>query len=71
MGKRLLVATIVAIGSLLAFAQNVISGHIKDVRTGEPLIGASVIVKSEKVHYCYYFEMIEIMSQNYSFFSIN
>ncbi len=48
MGKRLLVATIVAIGPLLAFAQNVISGHIKDVRTGEPLIGASVIVKSEK-----------------------
>ena len=48
MGKRLLVAIIVAIGPLLAFAQNVISGHIKDVRTGEPLIGASVIVKSEK-----------------------
>ena len=48
MGKRLLVATLVAIGPLVAFAQNLITGHITDVRTGEPLIGASVIVKSEK-----------------------
>ena len=48
MVKRLFIATLVAIGPLVAFAQNVISGHITDVRTGEPLIGASVIVKSEK-----------------------
>ena len=48
MVKRLLVATFVAIGPLVAFAQNLITGHITDVRTGEPLIGASVIVKSEK-----------------------
>ena len=48
MGKRLLVATLVAIGPLVAFAQNLITGHITDVRTGEPLIGASVIVKSER-----------------------
>ena len=48
MGKRLLVATLVAIGPLVAFAQNLITGHITDVRTGEPLIGASVIVKTEK-----------------------
>ena len=48
MVKRLFIATLVATGSLLAVAQNVITGHIKDVRTGEPLIGASVIVKSEK-----------------------
>lgn len=33
---------------LWAVAQNLITGHITDVRTGEPLIGASVIVKSEK-----------------------
>ena len=37
-----------AIAPLLAAAQNLITGHITDVRTGEPLIGASVIVKSEK-----------------------
>ena len=48
MVKKLFIATLVAMGPLLAFAQNVISGHITDVRTGEPLIGASVIVKSEK-----------------------
>lgn len=33
---------------LWAVAQNLITGHITDVRTGDPLIGASVIVKSEK-----------------------
>ena len=48
MVKRLFIATFVAISPLLALAQNIISGHITDVRTGEPLIGASVIVKSEK-----------------------
>ena len=48
MGKRLFIATFVAISPLLALAQNLITGHITDVRTGEPLIGASVIVKSEK-----------------------
>ena len=48
MGKRLFIATFVAISPLLAFAQNLITGHITDVRSGEPLIGASVIVKSEK-----------------------
>ena len=48
MVKRLFIATLVAISPLLAIAQNLITGHITDVRTGEPLIGASVIVKSEK-----------------------
>jgi len=48
MVKRLFIATFVAISPLLALAQNLITGHITDVRTGEPLIGASVIVKSEK-----------------------
>ena len=48
MVKRLFIATFVAISPLLALAQNLITGHITDVRSGEPLIGASVIVKSEK-----------------------
>ena len=48
MVKRLFIATLVAISPLLAVAQNLITGHIKDGRTGEALIGASVIVKSEK-----------------------
>ena len=48
MVKRLFIATFVAISPLLAIAQGLITGHITDVRTGEPLIGASVIVKSEK-----------------------
>ena len=48
MVKRLFIATFVAISPLLAVAQGLITGHITDARTGEPLIGASVIVKSEK-----------------------
>ena len=48
MVKRLFIAAVVAISPLLAVAQGLITGHITDVRTGEPLIGASVIVKSEK-----------------------
>lgn len=48
MVKRLFIATFVAMSPLLAFSQNLITGHISDVRTGESLIGASVIVKSEK-----------------------
>ena len=47
MVKRLFIATLVAISPLLAVAQGLITGHITDVRTGEPLIGAAVIVKSE------------------------
>ena len=47
MKRRLLILGL-ALAPLWAIAQNLISGHIKDVRTGEPLIGASVIVKSEK-----------------------
>ena len=38
-----------ALAPLWAVAQNLITGHITDVRTGEPLIGASVIVKSERL----------------------
>lgn len=48
MVKRLFIATAVAICPLLAIAQGLITGHITDVRTGEPLIGASVTVKSDK-----------------------
>ena len=34
----------------LAIAQNVISGKVTDAGTGEPLIGATVIVKTDKKH---------------------
>ena len=48
MVKRLFIAMLVAISPLYVFAQGLITGHIKDARSGEALIGASVIVKSEK-----------------------
>lgn len=48
MVKRLFSVILIAVSPLLAIAQNLIVGHIVDARTGEPLIGASVIVKSEK-----------------------
>ncbi len=48
MVKRLFIATLVAISPLYALSQRLITGHIRDARSGEPLIGASVIVKSEK-----------------------
>ena len=48
MVKRLFIATAVAISPLYVLAQGLISGSIKDARSGEALIGASVIVKSEK-----------------------
>ena len=48
MKKGLLLAIGFALAPLFVVAQNLITGHITDVRTGEPLIGASVIVKSEK-----------------------
>ena len=47
MVKRLFIATLVAVSPLYALAQGLITGHIKDARSGEALIGASVIVKSE------------------------
>jgi hypothetical protein len=49
MVKRLFIATFVAISPLYALAQGLITGSIKDARNGEALIGASVIVKSERV----------------------
>ena len=48
MVKRLFIATFVAISPLYALAQGLITGSIKDARSGEALIGASVIVKSDK-----------------------
>ena len=48
MGKRLIIATIIAICPLYALAQGLITGSIKDARNGEALIGATVIEKNEK-----------------------
>ena len=48
MVKRLLIAAVVAIGPLVAIAQNLITGRITDGRSGDPLIGAIVSVNSEK-----------------------
>ena len=45
--KILIVTFLVSLPGL-SFAQNVIKGHIADVHSGEPLIGASVIVKGGK-----------------------
>ena len=47
MRKRLFLFALV-LAPLWGLAQNVITGHISDIRTGEPLIGASIVVKSEK-----------------------
>ncbi|MBO6018675.1 MAG: SusC/RagA family TonB-linked outer membrane protein, partial [Prevotella sp.] len=49
MVKRLFIATFVAISPLLSLAQNQIKGHVVDARTGEPLIGATVTIKSTKL----------------------
>ena len=49
MVKRLFIATFVAISPLLVLAQNQIKGHVVDARTGEPLIGATVSIKSTKL----------------------
>ncbi len=48
MKKRLLILGF-ALAPLWAIAQNLITGHITDARSGESLIGASVIVKSERL----------------------
>ena len=48
MVKRLIIATLIAISPLYVLAQGLITGSIKDARNGEALIGATVIVKSEK-----------------------
>ena len=48
MVRKIFVMLLVAGSPLLAAAQGLITGSIKDARNGEVLIGASVIVKSEK-----------------------
>ncbi len=46
--KRIVLGIVVPILPAITYAQNVITGHIVDAQTNEPLIGASVIVKGEK-----------------------
>lgn len=48
MGKKIAIVLGLTLAPFWALAQNQITGHIKDARSGEPLIGATVIVKSEK-----------------------
>lgn len=48
MKRRLFTQIILLAATTIAFAQSTLTGRITDARTGEPLIGASVIVKSEK-----------------------
>lgn len=48
MVRRFFITLLVAGSPLLIAAQGLITGSIKDARSGEALIGASVIVKSEK-----------------------
>lgn len=48
MVRRLFIVMVTATTTLAVSAQGVIKGSIKDARTGEGLIGASVIVKNEK-----------------------
>ena len=48
MVKRLFFATVMAVSPLMMLAQGLITGSVKDARSGETLIGASVIVKNEK-----------------------
>ncbi|MBR6287224.1 MAG: TonB-dependent receptor [Bacteroidaceae bacterium] len=45
---RILFAIIIAFSPLYALAQGLIKGHIKDARSGESLVGASVTVKNDK-----------------------
>ncbi len=48
MKKRLLSSIIVLAATVSAFAQTTLTGRITDARTGEPLIGASLVPKSSK-----------------------
>lgn len=46
--QKIVLAIIVSVSPALALAQNVITGHISDAASGDPLIGATVLVKGEK-----------------------
>ena len=48
MKKRLYISIVVLAASISAFAQTTLTGRITDARTGEPLIGASLVPKSSK-----------------------
>lgn len=48
MKKRLFISFVVLAASISAFAQTTLTGRITDARTGEPLIGASLVPKSSK-----------------------
>ena len=48
MKKRLFTFLVVLSSALSALAQTTITGRIVDARTGEPLIGASLVPKSSK-----------------------
>ena len=45
---RLFISIVVLAASISAFAQTTLTGRITDARTGEPLIGASLVPKSSK-----------------------
>ena len=47
MVKRLFITLLVALSPLYVLAHGQITGHVKDARSGEALIGVSIIVKSE------------------------
>ncbi len=46
--QHLLLQAILVLATGTAYAQNVITGRVIDAQTGDPLIGASVIVKTDK-----------------------
>ena len=48
MVRRFFITLLVAGSPLLIAAQGLITGSVKDARSGEALIGASVIVKNAK-----------------------
>ena len=48
MKKRLYISIVVLAASISAFAQTTLTGRITDARTGEPLIGATLVPKSSK-----------------------
>ena len=48
MKKRLFISIVVLAASISTFAQTTLTGRITDARTGEPLIGASLVPKSSK-----------------------
>lgn len=48
MKKSIITFILTILTQLSAFSQNVITGHITDAATDEPLIGAYIVVKSGK-----------------------